>query len=473
MPTKTETALGRSQAEDHPTNPSNTSALDTARIPDRSPVAESRATSAAVTPIEDLVVARLEKAVRLVHRSGGNPHEFATAVSKERTRRRAAEAVTDAENAAKAGEVAARIESLWLDRDDLDDLPGPEPLLGTLLFRKSLVVLAGAPGSFKSFVALDWAATVATGKSWQGHGAARGTVVYLAGEGEAVFPKRLRAWETAYNRGAKAPLQVFPRPMGLHRPGDPETQAMVGSIVRRHPDLVIVDTLARYSPGMNENSAEDMGQMVQVLSRIKDETGACVVVVHHTTKDGGAERGSSALRGASDALYMMESPNKTRRTVQFSIDRAKEEASGGPPLKLVLDRVETPIGTSLVIPRVDPFAAEVVPEAPSSMPTAKSTNKVKLLWNMYVHMRDTANGWTAAEIRALVKDSPLNLGPNEKRRWGETWGQATKDNYVIQAAGTQRWELDTHLVENEFGFNAETEDYYRRYVLEEGSNADA
>ncbi|MFW0791776.1 hypothetical protein [Gordonia sp. CPCC 205333] len=86
-------------------------------------------------------------------------------------------------------------------------------------------------------------------------------------------------------------------------------------------------------------------------------------------------------------------------------------------------------------------------------------------------MRDTANGWTAAEIRALVKDSPLNLGPNEKRRWGETWGQATKENYVIQAAGTQRWELDARLVENEFGFCAEAENYYRRHVLEEGFDA--
>ncbi len=420
--------------------------------------------------LDELKAKSLEKALKLVHDDGGSAHELARDVGELRRRRRAAEVLDAAENEAKAAEVAERIESLWLERDDLDNLPGPEPLLGKILFRKSLVVLAGAPGSFKSFVALDWAATVATGKSWQSHGATRGTVVYLAGEGDAGFPKRLRAWEISHNRGAKAPLQVFPRPMGLHRPGDPETEGLVDSIIRRAPDLVIVDTLARYSPGMNENSAEDMGQLVQVLSRIKDETGACVVVVHHTTKDDGTERGSSALRGASDGLYMMKSPNKIRRTVEFYTDRAKEEASGGPGLKLGLDLVETPLGTSLVIPRVDPFAAEVMPEAPASMPTAKSSSRIKVLWNLYVHMRETTNGWTEAHIRALVKDSPLNLGKSERQRWSEAWGQVTKANYVIQATGTQRWELDTHLVENEFGFSAEAEDYYRRYVLEEDSD---
>ena len=387
--------------------------------------------------------------------------------------RRQARANADAlENEAKAAGVAERIESLWLERDDLDDLPGPEPLLGTLLFRKSLVILAGAPGSFKSFVALDWAASVATGKPWLGHASERGTVLYLVGEGDAGFPKRLRAWELEHHKGAKAPIKAFPRPMALHQPDDPETEGMVASIVRRKPDLVVIDTLARYTPGMNENSAEDMGRFIQVASRIKDETGACVLVIHHTTKDGGVERGSSALRGASDGLLMMEAPNKARRTVTLVVDRAKDEASGGPGIKLALDRVETPKGSSLVIPRVDPFSMDVTPDPPASMPTAKSASKVKVLWNLYVHMRETGNGWTEAQIRALVRDSPLNLGRSERQRWSEAWGAVTKDNHVTQTSGA-RWELDTHLVETEFGFTSEAEAYYRRYVLEEASDAHA
>ncbi|WP_288813033.1 helicase RepA family protein [uncultured Gordonia sp.] len=412
------------------------------------------------TQLEFIARRRLEKALALAE---GNPQDLGKEVGYLRRRRQAAKLLDDEEQAEKAEEMAARVESLWLDRDDLDDLPGPEPLLGNLLFRKSVVVLAGAPGSFKSFVALDWAASVTTGKAWQGHAAERGTVVYLAGEGDTGLPKRILAWEQANNRGVKAPVKVFPRPAALHKPDDAETKAMVESIIRRKPDLVVIDTLARYTPGMNENSAEDMGLFVQVASRIKDETGACVVIVHHTTKDDGTERGSSALRGASDALYMMKSPNKSKRTVEFYVDRAKEEASGGDAVKLALEVVATPKGSSLVIPRVDPFVkAEAGP--PASMPTRKSPNLVKLLWNVYVHMRTTGVGWTEAQVRGVVKASDLNLGKYEKQRWPEVWGVATDGGYLTAQAS--RWRLDVAKVRTEFGFCDEAENYYREHVMD-------
>ncbi|WP_411815855.1 AAA family ATPase [Gordonia sp. SND2] len=394
-------------------------------------------------------------------------------VEKERRRRHARRTV-DAEEAAEAsGDAAARIADLWMDRDQLDASPGLEPLLGTLLFRRSLVVLAGAPGSFKSFVALDWAATVATGTTWQGRGAVRGSVLYLAGEGDAGFPKRLRAWELENNKGNKVTLQVFPRPAALHRADDAETEALLTSIIERSPDLVIVDTLARYAPGMNENSAQEMGQLVANLSRIKDETGACVVVVHHTARDGGNERGSTALRGASDALYMMARPNKDRRTVEFTIDRAKEEASGGDPIKLALEVVDTPLGSSLVIPHGNPITDPLPVTAPEAMPTRKSTNLVKLLWNVYVHMRVTSTGWTEGQIRALVKASDLNLGKNERQRWPETWGKATSEGYLnrpkngdLKETGS-RWFIDVAKVREDLGFTDEAESYYKEHVLEE------
>ncbi len=412
-----------------------------------------------MTPDEIKVEQRVEAAIEKKRRR---------AVEAEELRVYARETVAAGRDQAKAAELTERVAGLWLDRDDMDRLPGPESLLGTLLFRKSLIVLAGAPGSFKSFVALDWAATVSTGKSWQNHGAVRGSVVYLAGEGEAGFPKRLRAWEQEHNNGERVPLSLFPRPMALHKPDAAETEVMVASIVARRPDLVIIDTLNRYTPGMNENSAEEMGQFLQVASRIKDETGACVVVVHHTARDGGNERGSTALRGGSDGLYMMKNPNPDKRTVEFFIDRAKEEASGGKPLKLTLDRVETPIGGSLVIRRTDPFAVDLPAAPPEAMPTAKSDNYIKVLWNVYVHLSETVNGWTEAQIRRQVKASPLNLGPYEVRRWGESWGKVTKKNYLVQSAtSSARWELDKHLVENELGFSAEAADYYREFVLED------
>lgn len=442
--------------------------------------------------VADLHAKRLEKSVALLvdggieptsellqlltraQETGGNPMDLSKEIARQRYRDEARHYLDATRNEAKAAEISARIESAWLERDDLDNLPGPEPLLGTLLFRKNLVVLAGAPGSFKSFVALDWAGSVATGKLWQGHRAQRGTVVYLAGEGDTGLPKRIRAWEKAHNDGRKAPMKVYPLPAALHTPESQETKGLVASIVRRQPDLVVIDTLNRYTPGMNENSAEEMGLFVAVASQIKDQTGACVVIIHHTTKDDGTERGSFALRGASDALYMMKSPNKSRRMVEFYTERSKEEASGGDALKLELDVVDLGADddgrriTSLVIPRPDPFAKPVVAHPPAAMPTKKAQNLVKLLWNVYVHMRTTDAGWTEAQVRSVVKASDLNLGRYEKQRWPEVWGAATAGDYLTNASGlTSRWFLDVAKVRAEFGFSDEAEDYYREHVMDE------
>lgn len=61
-----------------------------------------------------------------------------------------------------------------------------------------LVVMFGPPGAGKSFIAIDMAACVATGKAFHGLKVEAGTVVYIAGEGHAGLARRRRAWELAH-----------------------------------------------------------------------------------------------------------------------------------------------------------------------------------------------------------------------------------------------------------------------------------
>src|SRR5438034_1345408 len=70
--------------------------------------------------------------------------------------------------------------------------------------------------------------------------------------------------------------------------------------------LVGVDTLARCFVGGEENSAKDMGLFVAGLDRLRAATGAAVLVVHHTGRESGRERGSTALSGAVDTLMVIE-----------------------------------------------------------------------------------------------------------------------------------------------------------------------
>jgi hypothetical protein len=68
------------------------------------------------------------------------------------------------------------------------------------------------------------------------------------------------------------------------------------------PRVVVIDTLARAMVGGDENSAKDMGRLVDRAEQIIRGIGATVILIHHSGWDGARERGSSALRGAADAM---------------------------------------------------------------------------------------------------------------------------------------------------------------------------
>lgn len=67
-------------------------------------------------------------------------------------------------------------------------------------------------------------------------------------------------------------------------------------------DVIVVDTMSAVTPGANENSAEDVGKLLQHCKYLHRKTGALVILIHHSGKDAtrGA-RGWSGLRAAADA----------------------------------------------------------------------------------------------------------------------------------------------------------------------------
>jgi len=66
------------------------------------------------------------------------------------------------------------------------------------------------------------------------------------------------------------------------------------------PVLVVIDSMSRVAIGAEENSNTDMTRLLrQGVVPIARDTGAAVVLVHHTSKDG-ATRGASAIRNAAD-----------------------------------------------------------------------------------------------------------------------------------------------------------------------------
>lgn len=190
-----------------------------------------------------------------------------------------------------------------LSRSSLATLPAPEPLIEETIDRRTVALLAGYHGTMKSFVALAWGAAIATGTRWQDRDVQKGRVLYIVGEGAYGINDRLAAWEE--HAGVRIPddaFHVYPAAVQLAKAA--EVEELVAYVAEEDYDLVIIDTLARSAVGVDENSAKDMGVVIDGVEQIKRAMSAgTVLLVHHTGKDKATVRGSSALEAAVDTAY--------------------------------------------------------------------------------------------------------------------------------------------------------------------------
>jgi hypothetical protein len=192
-----------------------------------------------------------------------------------------------------------------LTRSALKNLPSPQPLIDDTLDLGTTALLYGKWATAKTFIALDWAASVATGRRWQGRDTEQHRVLYIVGEGAFGFKGRLDAWETGWhNTIGDEWLHILPIPVNL------TNHAAVNNLLALVDwgayEFVILDTLARCMVGADENSAKDCGVVVDTLTRILARTPAgrgVVLGVHHAGKDGKTLRGSSAFEGGADTVY--------------------------------------------------------------------------------------------------------------------------------------------------------------------------
>lgn len=193
-----------------------------------------------------------------------------------------------------------------LDLNALRQLAPPSPLIAGLLDLDSLALLYGAPGIGKSFVALDMALRVATGTRWHGHQlVTAGPVLYIAAEGANGLADRIDAWkERAHHFGDPTGFAVVPSAVNLLDAA--EVSGLCRHVALTQPALVIVDTLARCTPGAEENSSRDMGLAVSALDTIRTAGRSCVLAVHHAGKvlEAGL-RGHSSLHGAADTVLRL------------------------------------------------------------------------------------------------------------------------------------------------------------------------
>jgi hypothetical protein len=183
-------------------------------------------------------------------------------------------------------------------------MPPVEWLIDGMLTKHGFSVLYGEPGAGKSFLALDWALSIAHGRAWQGrHNVTAGSVLYIAGEGVGGLGKRIKGWEFHHELpGVDCPFYVLPTAVRFREHGDIEKLMRTIDSLGQRFSLIVIDTVARALLGGDENSATDMGLFVDACDAIKRHAGCAVLAVHHSGKDAArGMRGSTSLLGGVDA----------------------------------------------------------------------------------------------------------------------------------------------------------------------------
>lgn len=212
-----------------------------------------------------------------------------------------------------------RLRALLLDDAGLDAIPDPVPLIRGLIYRDTLVWLQGRPGHGKSFVALDWAASVCTGETWQGFPVSRGPVLYLIAEGGSGFKARVRAWKKATG---SSDTGIRFLPVAVQSSNATAWAALCRLAAELGPALVVIDTQARVTVGMEENTSRDMSTFVDRCEDLRIASGGTVLVIHHQGRTGEHLRGHSSMEGAATTIVRAE---KDGETVKLTCVKQKDE----------------------------------------------------------------------------------------------------------------------------------------------------
>jgi AAA domain/Bifunctional DNA primase/polymerase, N-terminal len=189
-----------------------------------------------------------------------------------------------------------------LSIDDLSRLTPPSWLIDGHLPESGFSTVYGPPGVGKSFLVLDWALSVASGTEWIAYNVKQCPVLYITAEGVSGLYRRIQAW--CADRKCEPPANFLALPEAVNLLDEHSVHVLRATIATmpNPPGLIIADTLARMIEGGDENSAKDVGKAIAVLTRLAGEYNAASAFVHHTRADGDRERGSTALRGASDMM---------------------------------------------------------------------------------------------------------------------------------------------------------------------------
>lgn len=191
-------------------------------------------------------------------------------------------------------------------------------LVYEILSPNELLVLAAPPRAGKSLLALALAKAVASGGTFLDRPVKQGKVLYINIEDSSGKVKRRLIAQEWTEAEAKNVTE-------LNRFSLDQIEALEELIREESYSLVVIDTLSRVRrDGYSENSS-DMANALAPLQDIAAENNCCILVVHHTRKQGletkatddvfDSVRGSGAIRATCRGMLVLVKAKNNYRLV--------------------------------------------------------------------------------------------------------------------------------------------------------------
>ena len=150
------------------------------------------------------------------------------------------------------------------------------------------------------------------------------SVLYVLLEGQGTYYERFDAWRNKYAKGDTALGDNFVVTTdqvvfydGRMKADDPDSwpeslKRLALTIQHMKPSILVIDTFARATPGVDENSSQ-VGLVVGALDKIRNEHKTATILVHHTSLgDDDRPRGWSGLKSAASSYVWIQGNQKDK-----------------------------------------------------------------------------------------------------------------------------------------------------------------
>lgn len=258
------------------------------------------------------------------------------------------------------------------------EMQPPAFMIDQTIPERSMVMLFGMWGSYKSFVAMDLALSMAAGTDWHGqHIEHARSVVYAAGEGVTDLGARMRAWEQAHGQQVTRNFTLVPD-MPVF---SDEQQArefaedleQLGGV-----DLLVLDTMSIAMRGLDENSTKDTEYFRGILQAIQKRLGCSILLVHHPSKGNHESgRGALAIEAGLDVNLKVEKDEGTR-SFRVSMVKAKFFEEWSRPLEMMAEEQDESLAIHAVRAKAEKPEQMAGEELDRRQREAEDTDKSRL-----------------------------------------------------------------------------------------------